>query len=246
MRIAVRMDDISPGMDWEKFNRFYGLLKDKGIRPLLGIVPANRDENLCIQDTVSETVFWEKMKAFQEDGCTIALHGYDHIYTTSKGGMFPLNHFAEFAGVSYAEQKKKLEQGKKILEDHHIFTDIFMAPAHAYDRNTLHALKECGIGRITDGFGLKPYRYDGMIFYPIAFRQNRSLKRKKGSTTFVVHSNTLTGQDFIRWESLLKKEGCTEWISFRELFDIVPRRRSGILRFFEKILADVKHILVNL
>lgn len=246
MKIAVRMDDISPGMDWEKFNRFYGLLENKGIRPLLGVVPANRDADLCIQDAVSEDAFWEKVKALQEEGCIIALHGYDHVYTTLKGGMFPLNHFAEFAGVSYEEQKRKLEQGTKILEDHYIFTDIFMAPAHAYDRNTLRALKECGIDRVTDGFGLKPYRYDSMTFYPVAFRQSLSLKRKKGSTTFVVHSNTMTEQDFTRWEGLLNSEGHTEWISFRELFDIAPGRRSGIGRLFEKLLADVKHILVNL
>ena len=66
MKIAVRMDDISPGMDWEKFRRFYGMLKDKGIRPLLGVVPANRDENLQIQNTVSEETFWETMKELKE------------------------------------------------------------------------------------------------------------------------------------------------------------------------------------
>ena len=246
MKIAVRMDDISPGMDWDKFNRFYGMLKDKGIRPLLGVVPANRDDNLQIQDTVSEETFWGKVKAFQEDGCTIALHGYDHIYTTSKGGVFPLNHFAEFAGVSYEEQKRKLEQGKKILEEHHISTDIFMAPAHAYDRNTLQALKECGINRITDGFGLKPYKYSSMTFYPIAFRQNLSLKRKKGYATFVVHSNAMIEQDFIRWGNLLKSAGCTEWISFNELLNVTPGYRNGLGRWFEYILANVKHILVKL
>ena len=246
MKIAVRMDDICPGMNWEKFHRFYGMLKNKGIRPLLGVVPANRDENLQIQNTVSEEAFWERMKELQEDGCAIALHGYDHIYTTSKGGIFPLNHFAEFAGVSYWKQKEKIEQGKRVLEEHHIFTDIFMAPAHAYDSNTLRALKECGFNRITDGFGLKPYRYSSMTFYPIAFKQNISLKRKKGYTTFVVHSNTMKELDFSRWENLLMNVDGTAWISYSELLAVTPKQRNGIGRSFEKLLANVKHILVKL
>lgn len=246
MKIAVRMDDIAPGMDWEKFHRFYGMLKDKGIRPLLGVVPANRDENLQIQNTVSEETFWKTVRELKEDGCTIALHGYDHIYTTSKGGMFPLNHFSEFAGVSYTEQKEKLKQGKRILEEHQISTDIFMAPAHSYDAHTIQALKACGFQKVTDGFGLRPYRYNGMTFYPISFRQGSSLKRKKGYTTFVVHCNTMTEQDFDRWENLLRNTDGTEWISYSELLAVTPKQRNGIGRSFEKLLANVKHILVKL
>ena len=36
MKIAVRMDDIAPGMDWKKFNDFKELLDEYGIKPLIG------------------------------------------------------------------------------------------------------------------------------------------------------------------------------------------------------------------
>ena len=46
MKIAVRMDDITPDMDWEKFLAFKEILDTFGIKPLIGVVPDNRDENL--------------------------------------------------------------------------------------------------------------------------------------------------------------------------------------------------------
>ncbi len=74
----------------------------------------------------------------------MAMHGYQHIYGTSKGGIFPLNHFSEFAGEPLEEQRKKIAAGRQILENHGVHTDIFMAPGHSYDRNTLTALMENG------------------------------------------------------------------------------------------------------
>ena len=102
MRIAVRLDDISAGMDWEKFQAFAALLDEFDIKPLIGVVPDNRDENLN-RDAFRED-FWEYVKKRQEGGWVVAQHGCYHVYTQRKGGVFPLNDFSEFAGVSYEEQ----------------------------------------------------------------------------------------------------------------------------------------------
>lgn len=246
MKIAVRMDDITPEMDWDKFYTFYQMLKDKGIFPLLGVVPKNRDENLNIDHNVSEEIFWARIRELQEEGCIIAMHGYNHIYTTTKGGLFPLNRFSEFAGVDYKEQKRQLELGKQIFQENGIETDFFMAPAHTYDGNTLRALKACGFCRITDGFGLRPYIYKQLTYYPIAFKQSSSLNRKKGFTTFVAHSNTMTEQDFQRWNTMLNQSKGAEWISYRELLNIEPIRQNLLGRGMERTLAIIKHILVKL
>ena len=66
--------------------------------------------------------------------------------------MVPLNDFSEFAGLGFEQQFAMLEKGKAILESHGIKTDIFMAPAHSYDRNTLNALQKLGFTKMTDGF----------------------------------------------------------------------------------------------
>ena len=150
MKIAVRMDDITPDMDWERFLAFKEILDAHHVRPLLGVVPDNRDENLHRAKAAGD--FWEYIKELQEDGWCIALHGYRHVYATKKGGLFPLNHFSEFAGLSFEEQLDMLEKASEVLQRNGIKTDIFIAPGHSYDKNTLKALKKLGYTKITDGF----------------------------------------------------------------------------------------------
>ena len=45
-KISIRMDDITPDMDWTKFMRFKALCDKYRIRPLVGVVPDNQDPNL--------------------------------------------------------------------------------------------------------------------------------------------------------------------------------------------------------
>ena len=97
MKIAVRIDDITPDMDWEKFRRLETLLDKYHIAPLLGIVPDNQDSNL-MRDSVMPD-FDNQIKKWEAKGWVLAMHGWKHIYTTKKGGLFPLNNFSEFAGV---------------------------------------------------------------------------------------------------------------------------------------------------
>ena len=46
MKITIRMDDITPGMDWKKFERFKAILDKHGGKPLVGVVPVNRAKRL--------------------------------------------------------------------------------------------------------------------------------------------------------------------------------------------------------
>lgn len=241
MRIAVRLDDISAGMDWEKFQAFAALLDEFDIKPLIGVVPDNRDENLN-RDAFRED-FWEYVKKRQEGGWVVAQHGCYHVYTQRKGGVFPLNDFSEFAGVSYEEQLAMLEHGKEILAEHGIITNLFMAPAHSYDRNTLRALKQTGFKGLTDGFGSRPYLRQGLTFYPISFRLESSLKKDKGFTTMVVHTNTLRDQDLEKYRKIFVEH---KMISYGEYLQEKPVKRTAIGHMREYTLAALKHILVKL
>lgn len=241
MKIAVRLDDISPGMDWEKFQAFAALLDEFDIKPLIGVVPDNRDENLN-RDALRED-FWEYVRKRKEEGWVVAQHGCYHVYTQKKGGVFPLNDFSEFAGVPYEEQLAMLEHGKEILAGHGIVTELFMAPAHSYDRNTLRALKQAGFKGLTDGFGSRPYLWQGLIFYPISFRLESSLKKDKGFTTMVVHTNTLHDQDMERYRKIFKEH---KIISYQEYLREKPGRRTAIGHMWEYTLAVFKHMLVKL
>lgn len=242
MKIAVRMDDITPGMDWEKFGRFRELLDEYNIKPLIGVVPDNQDETLNKEKADAE-VFWQKMKGLKEAGWVIALHGHQHVYTRNKGGCFPLNLFSEFAGLRYEVQKDKLQEGIRILMSHGINTDIFMAPAHSYDKNTLRALRELGIGKITDGFGDCPYVWKGITFYPISFRMSSSLRKKNGTTTMVIHANTISDEELKKCRKIFENE---EMISYEEYLKMPAVNRGFLGHIAEYIMATVKRILVKL
>ncbi len=236
MRLTIRLDDVTPDMDMQKFDSFCALMDRYDIQPLLGIIPDCRDKSLLQPDTDTPEgarraeAFWKRMKALEDKGYVLAMHGDTHAYTTRAAGLFPLNRQSEFAGLSLAEQTEKIAHGKHCLEEQGIHTEIFMAPSHTFDRNTIRALLENGFTAITDGFGDCPYSAFGIIFYPISFLRKRSIKRaqaidteevkKKKSlqdramTTLVVHPNTLTEKEMQEYETLFAS-GCVR--SYREM-----------------------------
>ena len=242
MKIAVRMDDITPDMDWEKFLAFKEILDKQGIKPLIGVVPDNWDENLHRAKAAGD--FWEYVRDLQENGWSVALHGWQHIYTTKKGGLFPLNRFSEFAGLSFEKQKAMLEKGTEVLKQNGISTDMFMAPAHSYDRNTLKALKELGYRKVTDGFGKRPYTWQGMTFYPISFMMSRSLKKKRGYTTLVVHVNEISDEGMERYRKLFA-EHKDKFISYDAYLEQESVRRGFWGHCREHMLATAKRLLVK-
>lgn len=247
MKIAVRIDDITPDMDWESFYRFKELLDEYEIKPLIGVVPDNQDPNLMKNPKKED--FWSYMKELRNEGWSIALHGYQHIYTTKKGGIFPLNHFSEFAGVPYEKQKEMIAYGQNMLAQHDLATDIFMAPGHSYDKNTLRALQELGFHYVTDGFGKKPYVYEKyqLTFLPISFHSGHDLKKNAENqiTTLVYHLNETKPQQFIQYRELFHKYG-KSFISYEDYKKCKAMKRTAMLCCKEKGMAWSKFYMVRL
>lgn len=241
MKIAIRLDDITEDMDWDRFSRFCHLLDSHEIRPLLGVVPDPHDPSL--RKGPRRDDFWDILnRLHKEKGYLLSMHGCHHVYTTNQGGMFPLNKESEFAGVPYEVQRDLIRDGKEILHSHGIDVNLFMAPAHSYDLNTLRALYSCGFVGLTDGFGTRPYRYENLIFYPISYSRKRSLQKKNGITTFVVHCNTLTEQDFEEYDTILSSQ---DVVSYDEMFSYDVSGRSALGRGKEYVMASVKRALVQ-
>ena len=231
-------------MDWPKFLKFKGLLDVYGIKPLIGVIPDNMDTSLDGNLDGAPTDFWEYIKELKNDGYVISMHGMSHVYTTSEDGMFPLNKFSEFAGLPYDEQLELLSYGVDIFNEHEIDTDIFMAPAHSFDNNTLRALGELGFMKITDGFGNKPFVYKDMSFYPISFNRKSVLKNKNksGFTTFVYHVNTMNDRDFENFEKLLKEY---DVISYSEYLKEPSVKRGFWGHLKEYMMATVKRVIIS-
>ena len=241
MKIAVRLDDITPDMDWEKFRRLETLLDKYHIAPLLGIVPDNQDSNL-MRDSVMPD-FDNQIKKWEAKGWVLAMHGWKHIYTTKKGGLFPLNNFSEFAGVPRDKQREMIFDGLEKLQKQGIKTNIFMAPAHSFDKATLEVLKEAGFEYITDGFGIVPYEWIGLTFLPIAFQKNKDIEKDGGYTTLVFHTNTMNEQDFLNFEKVLEKHK-EDFISYKEYLEVPAIKQTMVGRVKEYTMAYVKRCLV--
>lgn len=205
IRCMIRLDDITPDMDWERFDRAKEIFQKYGIYPLIGVVPDNRDGTLHKQER--DPQFWSRIRSLQERGWMVAQHGTYHVYETKDSGILGINPFSEFAGLSYEEQVRKLQEGKRIMEENGIVTDIFMAPGHTYDQNTLKALRECGFKVVTDGLYDKPYRDSGLLFIPCRLR---GLKKTAGTDTICLHTNLMSDADMRELEAFCRDN--REWI----------------------------------
>lgn len=195
----IRLDDITPDMNWERFCRAKEIFDKYKICPLIGVVPDNKDKTLHKEESKEE--FWGIIRTLQSEGWAVAQHGTFHCYETKDSGILGINPFSEFAGLAYEVQRQKLQTGKQILEENGIRTDIFMAPGHTYDKNTLKTLKECGFSVITDGLSFKPYLEEGILCIPCRLR---GFKRPDGIDTVCLHTNLMNDQDMVELETFCK------------------------------------------
>lgn len=217
MSLSFRIDDVCPEMDWDRFEKFLKLLAKYGIKPLLGVVPDNQDSMLKV--STYKVDFWDTIRNLQQEGYMIAMHGYNHVYTTSEKGIFPVNDRSEFAGVPYEDQLIKIQKGKQILADHGIETKVFMAPAHSFDENTIQALKKCKFQYITDGYARDKFKYDGMIYLPIcnSIRRVKAISRRWRNITVVVHTNSLNKLMMDRYEKICSEISKSDLVGFHQL-----------------------------
>lgn len=189
LKILIRFDDICPTMDFPQFNRAVELMDKYNVKPLIGVIPLCKDKDLLIEEEHED--FWEYVKSLRDKGYTIAMHGYDHVFCSQHHGMVNRRIGSEFAGLTLEQQLEKIQKGKAILEGHGIYTDVFFAPAHSYDRNTLKALSLCGFKYISDGKSNKAYVLEGIICLPC--RSSGAAKISgKGYYTSVFHAHEWT------------------------------------------------------
>lgn len=199
----MRLDDAPEYMDVEKWQRMEDLLDQYHIKPIVGVIPDNQDPDM-VGVYPKDEQFWKKVQRWKEKGWIIALHGYTHVFETREGGLNPVNDRSEFAGVPLERQKEKIRAGIRILRDHGIEPEIFFAPAHTFDENTLEALKkESNIRIISDTIANDVYFENGFYFIPQQSGRVRKLPFKM--VTFCYHPNIMMDIDFLKLEGFVNK-----------------------------------------
>jgi predicted deacetylase len=151
----LRFDDICPTMNWRVWAEIETVLVQRQFKPLLAVVPDNRDPGLQVDPPAGD--FWDRVRAWQDRGWTIALHGFQHRYVTRNAGMVALRKKSEFAGLRADVQREKLRRGVEIFERERITSDVWIAPGNSFDAATVSLLPDFGIGVISGGYFRCPY-----------------------------------------------------------------------------------------
>ena len=215
-KYLIRLDDACSTMDVKKWQRIEEIIDSYGIKPMVGVIPANKDSKQMIDD--ADNGFWDKVNNWEKKGWAIALHGYDHCFISDAGlrGMNPLWNRSEFAGVSLESQKVKIRKGVEVFRTNGIEPKYFFAPAHTYDMNTLQALREeSNIRIISDTIATKPYRKGDFVFIPQLGGRCSEIKLP-GVWTFCLHPSSMLDEDFIATERFLQAHK-DEMLGFDEL-----------------------------
>lgn len=190
-RYLIRFDDICPTMNWSTWESIEKILRAKHVKPIMAVVPDNRDENLMVAPPKMD--FWDQVRKWQQWGWTLGLHGYQHRYETKATGILGLNRSSEFAGVPEEEQMKRLKKGAAIFKRENLFPDLWVAPGHSFDKVTISLLKKIGIGIVSDGFAFYPYIEDDLIWVPQQLW--KFTHKTRGVWTVCYHHNGMNNDD---------------------------------------------------
>ena len=235
MKILIRFDDIAENMNWNLMEKCEKLFDEFNIKPVLGVIPNNKDKELLSYPLKND--FWKTVKDWQSKGWEIAMHGYNHLYEieTNKKDFFKYGGKSEFYGQSLERQSSKIKDGLKIFQKNNIKIRTFFSPNHTYDKNTFEALKLNNINEIIDGYGLKPYIENDIKFIPQLFYKNFFLPF--GLQTTQIHLNYWNDNDYKNFSKLVIKYK-KDIISYDEAIKMLSNKKVDklIRQFLRKIL----------
>ena len=131
----------------------------------------------------------------------------------------------------------------KKFNDEKIKIRTFFAPNHTFDKNTLIALKKCGINEVIDGYGLMPYTENDIKFIPQLFY--KALFLPFGIQSTQIHLNYMKEKDFDSFVSFIQ-ENSNRIISYDQTISKINNNLSYkfVRVLFEKILR-FKRILIK-
>ena len=89
-KYIIRLDDACPTMNHVNWDRMEKLLDEHGVKPIVGVIPCNKDELFSWPE---DGHFWEHVAEWKAKGWTIAQHGTTHRMHPPKfengGGLLP-------------------------------------------------------------------------------------------------------------------------------------------------------------
>jgi predicted deacetylase len=239
--ILIRLDDIAENMNWDLMQKLELLFEKYKIKPVLGVIPENKDNELLAYPKKDN--FWEQVKIWRNKGWEIAMHGYTHVYdkTCKNNDYFNYGGGSEFSGHPLETQMLRIKNGLKKFDHEKIKIRTFFAPNHTYDKNTFIALKNCGINEVIDGYGFVPYVQNDIKFIPQLFYKVLALPF--GIQATQIQLNYWTQKDFDNIEKFIVKNSnkiitydqALKKINNNLFYKLVGNLLSKALKFKRKI-----------
>jgi peptidoglycan/xylan/chitin deacetylase (PgdA/CDA1 family) len=199
-RYLLRFDDICPTMNAAAWRRIEAIVRRAGVRPIVAVVPRNRDPELEIDPP--EPGFWARVARWQADGWAIGQHGFEHRYVNTDAGILGLTRRSEFAGLDLETQRGKIVAGIEVFGEHGIRANCWVAPSHSFDWTTVAVLASLGQRVISDGIALRPF-VGGKETVWVPQQMARIRRLPLGIWTFCYHPNRMGEADFVHLEHML-------------------------------------------
>jgi predicted deacetylase len=219
----LRFDDLCPTTSRSRWEQYRKLIEEFGVRPILAVVPENRDKGL--NGSPPDPEFWHHMRALETAGAAIAVHGYRHLCHSNGKSLLGLHRRTEFAGVAYERQREWIQAGFSILRDQGLNPRLWIAPRHGFDRNTLRVLNDMGVEYISDGFARVPYRRYGVTWIPQQIWS--PVIKDKGLWTICIHPYASSSRDVERLQLFLENHG-SQVTSFDRAVTDFPARALDV------------------
>ncbi|MDB5031899.1 DUF2334 domain-containing protein [Mucilaginibacter sp.] len=203
VQYLIRLDDLCQTSNLNKWERFFNLFDRYGIKPVIAAIPDNKDPKLTRCGSFNHN-YWQLLRDLQKNEYAIAMHGFEHSYLNSNSGILKQNRRSEFAGLPLYLQERKIIEAVEIFDRENIKSDIFVAPAHSFDRNTLRALKKhSNISIISDGLLTSPYKRFGFKWIPVQLSE--ATHKPDNTWTFNYHPETCSEKNFIKLKAFIYK-----------------------------------------
>jgi predicted deacetylase len=227
----LRLDDLCPTQPPARWERFRKLIEEFSIRPILAVIPDNRDPQL--NGSAYDPRFWDQIREMESAGATVAVHGYQHRCHSLGQSLLGLGRRSEFAGVDPDTQRAWIRAGLEILRGKGLDPRLWIAPRHGFDRNTLIALRDEGVEYISDGFARVPYLRHGVIWIPQQLWS--PVAKSKGLWTICIHPRTATDEDVERLRWFLKGH----WPQFTSFLKVVKEFEGRALGTRERMYEQL-------
>jgi predicted deacetylase len=196
VKVLVRLDDFTPNRHRERWSRVTNMLRGLGIRPLVAVVPADR----YFGPGASDDAFWSDVRELETSGWHVGLHGETHEVEPIPGGADREIFFAsksEFVGLPLEAQLRKITVAWDTFARHGVHPQVFIAPNHGFDAQTVEAVRRHGKMRyISDGIALRPYSDRDLVWLPQIDWKVPVLR--VGFRTVCLHPSTMDDREFAR------------------------------------------------